>query len=248
MAGNGGSRRGGVPRGRAGRPARPAGGARRGASAKPAPRAAAVPPAQPSDDGAPRVFTLGAVPGATPGTWISRWRERMPHVELVLRSIPAARQREELVSAAVDAAIVRLPIDDADLHVIPLYDEVTGVVVPVDSHLTAADELDLADLAGEIVITPGDDVLALTIPETRAPAFDPPADTGDAVETVAAGVGVVVVPMSLARLHARKDVAFRPLRDAPRSRVALAWARERATADVDVFVGIVRGRTANSSR
>jgi DNA-binding transcriptional LysR family regulator len=199
-------------------------------------------------DETPREFRLGAVPGATPGTWIGRWRERMPFVELVLVSIPASRQRDELDAGVVDAALVRLPLDDDDLHVIALYEELTVAVVPVESHLTAADELELADLAGEIVIVPADDVLGTEVPGALAPAFDAPADTEEAIATVAAGVGVVLVPMSLARLHARKDVEHRIVRDAPTSRVGLAWPRERTTPDVETFVGIVRGRTANSSR
>ncbi len=65
---------------------------------------------------------------------------------------------------------------------------------------------------------------------------------------MAAGVGVVIVPMSLARAHQRRDVDYRVLADGPRSTVALAWLRENTTDDVETFVGIVRGRTARSSR
>lgn len=191
---------------------------------------------------------LGAIPGATPGKWIDTWRERMPHVELDLRPLAVADQRAELLSGEIDAAIVRLPLDAEGLHVIPLYDEQPVVVVSKESHLTAADELVLADLEGEVVITPADDVLGLVVPGAVPPAFDPPETTGDAIATVAAGVGAVVVPMSLARLHQRKDAAPVPLRDGPVSQVALAWPADRTTAHVEAFIGIVRGRTANSSR
>ena len=112
-----------------------------------------------------------------------------------------------------------------------------------DSHLMAADELDLADLAGEIVVVPRDDVLHLAVPGAIAPSFAPPEDTEMAIATVAAGIGVVIVPMSLARLHQRKDVDYRPLRDGPVSTVALAWPADRTTPAVQAFVGIVRGRT-----
>ena len=61
-------------------------------------------------------------------------------------------------------------------------------------------------------------------------------------------MGVVIVPMSLARLHRRKDASYRPLRDGPTSTVALAWPAERTTPAVEAFIGIVRGRTPNSSR
>jgi DNA-binding transcriptional LysR family regulator len=172
----------------------------------------------------------------------------MPHVDLVLLPLDAAEQRDALTAGTVDAALVRLPLDDESLHIVRLYDEVPVAVVSAESHLTAADELDLTDLAGEVVIVPADDVLAARVPGSVAPAFDAPASTEEAVETVAAGVGVVLVPMSLARLHARKDVTTRPVRGAPVSSVALAWSREATTPDIETFVGIVRGRTANSSR
>lgn len=172
----------------------------------------------------------------------------MPHVELDLRTIAASRQGEALEAGAVDAAIVRLPLDDDALHVIRLYEEVTVAVVPPESAMTTAEEIELADLAGEVVIVPGDDVLGAEVPKAAAAAFDAPAKTEEAIALVAAGVGVVLVPLSLSRLHARRDVEVRPVRDAPVSAVGLAWPKEATTADVETFVGIVRGRTANSSR
>lgn len=193
-------------------------------------------------------FRLGAVPGATPGRWIDTWNDRMPRTPLELVPVAFADQRRALADADVDAALVRLPIEKDGLHLIALYDEIPVVVCARDSHLTAADELDADDLAGEVLIVPQDDVLGVRIPGSVTPSFAPPADTEEAIATVAAGVGIVVVPMSLARLHHRKDADYRPLRGGPMSTVALAWAADRTTAEVEMFVGIVRGRTANSSR
>ncbi len=172
----------------------------------------------------------------------------MPHTALELIPLEVRDQGQVLVDGRVDAALVRLPIPREGLHVIPLYDEVPVVVCARDSHLTAADELDADDLTGEVLIVPDDDVLGIRIPGTLEPSFAPPSDTAEAIATVAAGVGIVIVPMSLARLHHRKDAVYRPLRDGPTSTVALAWVAERTTPAVDAFVGIVRGRTANSSR
>lgn len=191
---------------------------------------------------------LGAIPGATPGGWIDAWRERMPRTPLELEPISVAEQRTRLLGGELDAALVRLPIERDGLSVIPLYDELTVVICPADSHLTAADELTPEDLAGEVLIVPRDDALGIRVPRTLEPAFDAPDDTEQAVAVVATGVGIVIAPMSLARLHGRKDVASRPLRDAPTSTVALSWPTERTTAAVEAFIGIVRGRTANSSR
>lgn len=243
MANGSGSRGRGGASGGARRPARGSQPAKRLTKKAPpkARAAAALPPEE------PRTFVLGAVPGATPGKWIGLWRERHPHVTLELREIAVAGQRAALDD--VDAALIRLPLAGADdLHVIPLYEEQPVVVVSADSALTAADELDAADLAGEVVIVPADDVLQAQIPDATPPAFAPPVDTAEAIATVAAGVGVVIVPMSLARAHQRRDVEYRVLREGPTSTVALAWLRERTTPDVEAFVGIVRGRTARSSR
>lgn len=206
----------------------------------PEPPPPAVPPAE--------RFILGAIPGATPGKWIDAWKDRMPHTALELVPLAVSDQRRALLEGEIDAALVRLPIDRTDLHVIALYDEVPVVVTAADSHLTAADELTLADLAGEVVIVARDDTTPVVVPGAVAPSFPPPESTAEAIATVAAGVGVVIVPMSLARLHHRKDADYRPLRDAPSSTVALAWVADRTTPEVETFVGIVRGRTPNSSR
>lgn len=256
MAASGGSR-GGAPR-RPARVTRPTNGnAGRGGAPRKATAKKTTPPrgVTPVPAGAPMLppgpFRLGAVEGATPAGWIDTWKARHPGIPLDLTSLRLDDQREALIDHGVDAAIVRLPIERTGLHVIPLYDEVPVVVCAADSHLTTADELTLADLAGEVVIVPRQAPLHVEVPGSVPPRFAPPESVGEAVATVAAGVGVVIVPMSLARLHHRKDVAHRPLVDGPASPVALAWA---ADADgetptlVDAFIGIVRGRTANSSR
>lgn len=193
-------------------------------------------------------FRLGAVPGATPGKWIDTWKERMPRNPLELLPLDGRGQRDALVSGEVDAAIVRLPIERDGLSVIALYDETTVAVCSVESSLTVADELRLADLAGEVVIVPADDVVGVAVPDAVAPGFATLATTADAVATVATGVGVTLMPMSLARLHHRKDVEYRPVVDAPTSAVVLAWPTSATTPLVETFIGIVRGRTANSSR
>lgn len=200
----------------------------------------------------PRTFRLGAVAGATPGTWIDRWKQRMPQVPFELVRIEISDQRAAIDE--LDAVLVRLPLGiptgrpDDDLHIIALYDEVPMVVASVESHLLAADELTLADLTGEVVLALSDDPLAgFVVPDAVSPRFGA-LSVADAIATVATGTGALVVPMSLARLHHRKDVDWRPLVDGPTSTVALAWRREHTTPDVETFVGIVRGRTAHSSR
>jgi DNA-binding transcriptional LysR family regulator len=146
-----------------------------------------------------------------------------------------------------DAALLRLPIDRTGLHAIPLYTETTVVVVPKDHLLAAAEEVSTEDLADDVVLHPLDDTLDWEQPPGR-PAIERPATTADAIELVAAGVGLLVVPQSLARLHHRRDLTYRPVSDAPESRVALSWLEDGTTDLIEQFIGIVRGRTVNSTR
>ena len=155
---------------------------------------------------------------------------------------------DRIRDGAMDAGVVRLPIDRAGLHAIPLYTETTVAVVPKDHAFTVVDEAGLDDLADEIVLRPQDDTLPWPgdLPG-HAPAFEA-TTTAEAIELVAAGVGLLVLPQSLARLHHRRDLAHRPVTDAPRSSVVLTWPDAENTELMEEFIGIVRGRTAHSSR
>ncbi|MGH3324280.1 MAG: LysR substrate-binding domain-containing protein, partial [Streptomyces sp.] len=116
-----------------------------------------------------------------------------------------------------------------------------------DHVVTVADEVTVESLADDVVLHPLDDTLDWERLPGR-PAIERPATTADAVELVAAGVGLLVVPQSLARLYHRRDLTYRPVTDAPQSRVALSWPEEMTTDMVEDFIGIVRGRTINSTR
>ncbi|MFD7736125.1 LysR family substrate-binding domain-containing protein [Kitasatospora phosalacinea] len=195
----------------------------------------------------PAPFRLVYVPGVTPTKWLRVWEERLPDVRLELLQSAPADGHALLLSGGADAGLVRLPVDRTVLSAIPLYTETTVVVFPKDHWLAAAEEVTVADLAEEVVFHPQDDTLDW--PELPGrPAFERPATTGDAIELVAANVGVLAVPQSLARLHHRRDLTYRTLLDVPQSQVALAWPEEATTDMVEEFIGIVRGRTANSSR
>ncbi|WP_371497826.1 LysR substrate-binding domain-containing protein [Kitasatospora sp. NBC_00374] len=192
-------------------------------------------------------FRLAYVPGVTPTKWVRIWNERLPEIPLNLVAATAAEVYGALRGGDADAGFVRLPVDHADLSAIPLYTETTVVVVPKDHVVAAVDEVSTEDLADELVLHPLDDTLAWERLPGR-PANERPATTADAIELVAAGVGVLVVPQSLARLHHRRDLTYRPVSDAPESRIALSWPQDETTDLVEQFIGIVRGRTVNSSR
>jgi DNA-binding transcriptional LysR family regulator len=183
----------------------------------------------------------------TPTKWVRIWHERLPEVPLTLIRVPAAEAADLVRDRDADAVLLRLPIDRTGLHAIPLYTETTVVVVPKDHLVAAAEEVSAEDLADDVVLHPLDDTLDWQQPPGQ-PAIERPATTADAIALVAAGVGLLVVPQSLARLHHRRDLTYRPVSDAPESPVALSWLQDETTDLVEQFIGIVRGRTVNSTR
>jgi DNA-binding transcriptional LysR family regulator len=189
-------------------------------------------------------FRVGFVAGATPDKWARVWRERFPRQPLELVPLEQDVQEADLRAGELDMCLVRMPVDREGLHCIPLYDEVPVAVVGAEHVATVVDELSLADLADEQLVLPH--------PSGWTPAVEqldwPPMSVAEAVEVVAAGTGVAIVPMSLARLHQRKDTTYRPVRDLPPTTVALAWRVDNEDPRVQSFIGIVRGRTERSSR
>ncbi|WP_432839591.1 LysR substrate-binding domain-containing protein [Dactylosporangium sp. CA-092794] len=195
----------------------------------------------------PTSFRLVVVPGVVVDRWLRTWSQRVPATPLEV--VPAeAADAPGLMPGRADAGLVRLPVDREALHAIPMYTETTVVVIPRDHALAAADELTPAEVAefDEPLLYPLDDVLPRPAPPPAAGYR--PATTAEAVELVAAGAGLLVVPQSLARLYHRRDLTYRPLTGAPASSVALAWPRDGHTELVEEMIGIVRGRTANSTR
>ncbi len=170
---------------------------------------------------------IGVVAGVTPDRWVRAWRDRMQDVPLEV--VPVERPADALHDR-VRMVFARLPVDGIDaseVHVIPLWEETPVVVAAKDHPVKVFDAVTEADLADE-QLYPGWDEGVLDI--------------------VAAGHGIARMPQSVFRATGRRDVVARPVTDAPPSRVGLVWLRSEGGVLVDEFIGIVRGRTANSSR
>jgi DNA-binding transcriptional LysR family regulator len=187
---------------------------------------------------------VGFVTGVMPDRWARTWRERRPREPLDLVALDPDDAERAVRSGEVDMAFVRLPVDRTGLHCVPLYREVPVVVVARDHVASVYDEVSLRDLA--------DEQFVLGPPEGFEPAVEqrpfPPMSAKEAVEVAASGAGVVVLPMSVARLYHRKDVRHVRVTDLPETEVALTWLVDRDDAQTQEFVGVVRGRTSRSSR
>jgi DNA-binding transcriptional LysR family regulator len=172
------------------------------------------------------------VEGVTLDKWRRRWRERVPDTALDLTLVTDERQVDGVREGTAAMAFVRdLPEGErAGLHHIPLYRETPVVVVGHEHPVAAYDEIPLDDLRDELLLD------------------DPELTNRLKVETVAAGTGIVIVPLSVARANHRKDVVAVPVIGLPESQVGLVWRRDDEDPLVETFVGIVRGRTERSSR
>jgi len=174
-------------------------------------------------------LTIAFVPGVSPAKWARVWRDRFPSIELRLRPI-GADDVDDTLAGEADMVFARMPVSERH-NAIPLWTETAVVAMPKDSPLAELAEVDLADAEVHVI-----------------DAGPVPADIDGSLDLVEANVGVVVLPQSLFRAASRKDLVGRPLMDAEGTRIALVWRDEDATETTEEFIGVVRGRTANSSR
>lgn len=174
-------------------------------------------------------LAIGVVLGVTPDKWLRTWHERLPDVPLRVEAITDETAAEAL-QRGVDLVFARLPVEGVEpdeVHAIPLWEETPVVVAARDHPIKVFDAVTLADLADE-ELYPGWDEETLDI--------------------VAAGHGIARMPQAVLRATGRRDVVGRPISDAAPTRVGLVWLRASGGPLIDEFIGIVRGRTANSSR
>ena len=187
---------------------------------------------------------IAYVPGVTPGKWLDRWRERYQDAPLDAQRYDAGDPLPLLADGRADMVFVRFPEDGSPagptLHAIPLYTELPVVCAARDH------EIELYD--GEVPLAEVSDAAFLDLADYPEEA----GGTAMALEVVASGAALLVLPMSVARLHHRRDVVHRVLAGAPATRILLAWNRPQGDDPenplIEEFVGIVRGRGENSSR
>jgi len=172
---------------------------------------------------------IAFVPGVTITKWSRIWHDRRRDTDLEFVPTAVPDQASVLTNELADVSFVRLPVAAEGLSVIRLYEEEHVVVASVDDAIADLDEVTLAQLDGYTL-------------------HDPAGNVDDAIALIAAGVGAIVLPHAIARAHNRKDLVSRPVTDAPQTQIAVAWLAEGETPDIEEFVGIVRGRSANSSR
>src|SRR6476659_446219 len=141
-------------------------------------------------------FRVEFVPGVTPDKWLRVWAQRLPESPFEAVPVEDADALDHLREGTSSMVLLRLPVDREGLHVIPLYEEVPVVVVAKEHVVSAVEEVDVAELADEVLMQDPASVpewSAVATPDAleRSSAM-PPMTTKQAVSVVASGSGIVV--------------------------------------------------------
>ncbi len=183
---------------------------------------------------------------------IRAFREAYPLVALTLDESGTTELIEDLRTERVDAAFIRTPVaDPMGIVINPLLEEAMLVALPA-THALAADatELPLAALAAETFIVyrrpSGPGLYDAIFGACHAAGFSPIVGQEaprivSTLNLVAAGLGIAIVPASLARMQ-MDGVVYRPLRSGgqPRAPLLLATRRGDTGAVVRRFLDVVK--------
>ncbi|HEY9032536.1 MAG TPA: hydrogen peroxide-inducible genes activator [Pseudomonadales bacterium] len=162
-----------------------------------------------------------------------------PAMPLVLEENYTAVLRRKLVATELDAILIALPFNEADVVTRPLYEEPFVVLMPKDHPWAAREAIAPEELANESVLLLGEghcfrDQILAAIPALKArmqQADYPIAATANtSLDTlkhmVSSGLGITVLPLSAAGLdaHSHHRLCTRPFTgNGPKRTVALAW-------------------------
>ncbi len=177
------------------------------------------------------------------------FRNRFPHVELMLLELTTYEQLNALHQKAVDAAFVRLPIKDDALFIETLFKEPFIVALPSHHPLVSHTSIPLQMLAPEGFVmfsrqqgtTFHDQVVSLChqagfSPNVVQEAVQIPTVLG----LVSAGMGVTLVPASVQKLRLA-GVVYRNLTQIDRTtELAMAWRRDDESPVLSAFLNVTR--------
>ncbi|MBO0739214.1 MAG: LysR family transcriptional regulator [Alphaproteobacteria bacterium] len=185
---------------------------------------------------------------------IQDYRTRFPGIAVTLVENPSSHLVDAVREGRVDAAFVRSPdAETTDLVAYPMLEEEMLIALPSGHVLAAENAPVLESLAREPFIlfprasSPG--LYDAIVSACQRAGFTPnivqlAPEVSSAVNLIAAGHGVSIVPASMQQMHP-PGVAYRPIRgDAPRAPLSLAHRSNESSAAVRNLVGLARRAAA----
>lgn len=182
-------------------------------------------------------------------TLLRRFRERYPDAAVVPAELSTTEQIAALENGAIDAGLVRLPVEPADIATLRLVEETLVIALPDFHPMSGRRRLPLSALADEPFVLWGRRLNPLfhdeVISACRAAGFTPnivqeAGEMPTIVSMVAAGLGVSLVPESMERVRTDGISYLQVQGGAVRIALALAWRRDEPAPLVRNFVAVAR--------
>ncbi|GAA3634620.1 LysR substrate-binding domain-containing protein [Kineosporia mesophila] len=170
-------------------------------------------------------LTVGFMPGLILTPLVRHLEERFVGLRVHALRTSWADQLTGLRDGRFDACLAHRPFDDEGLTVVDLFEEPRLVALPLDHPCSGRPEITLADLADDELLQPARAVPGW--PGAYATACEAPPSVEEKFEQVAAGRGIVIVPLSASRYYHRPDLAFSRVNDLDPVRVCLVIETRR---------------------
>ena len=180
---------------------------------------------------------LGIIPTLAPYVlprMLPRLQARYPRLHLDVRETQTKVLIEELARGALDAVMLALPVEGADIEILPLFDDAFLLAVPNGDARPARSVVAAADVDQSrlILLEEGHCLRDQALAFCAAPRRDQPAGLGatslaTVMQMVANGYGVTLLPEVAVEVEAR-DRRVKLLRFAeprPGRRIGLVWRR-----------------------
>jgi DNA-binding transcriptional LysR family regulator len=173
-------------------------------------------------------FTIGFMPGLIVTDAVCALAGRHPQLTVNVLRTSWHDQTAVLHDGRADVSYIRLPVDQSGLQIQPLLTEPRVAALPAAHRLAGKDTITITDLADEHLLQDPD-----AVPEWRDTATEMRArhrpstpvfrTVEEKLEHVAAGHGIVLLPLSTAAFYTRPGIAYTHVSDIAPNRVCLAW-------------------------
>lgn len=180
-------------------------------------------------------------------------REQMPLVRLQISGEMLTPQMEQaLLDNRLDAAVLRPPVQSAELNLDEFEQSPLVAVLPLNHRLADSTEpISIAELAHDDVVSypRGSSVSSVVAELSRQAGFrlrivQEATETSTLIALVSAGLGVAFVPGS-ASLPLHSSIALRPLSEEVTLGLGTAWKRGAATPLLHSFLRLARTASEN---
>jgi DNA-binding transcriptional LysR family regulator len=191
----------------------------------------------------PGSFTIGFMPGLIVTQAVCALAACHPQLTVDVMRTSWDDQTEVIRDGRADVSYIRLPVDQSGLAVRALLAEPRVAVLPAGHRLAGKDTITIADLAGDHLLQDPDAVpewrdIAAEMRTRRRGSVPVFRTVEEKLEHVAAGHGIVVLPLSTAVFYTRPGIAYSHVSDISPNQVCLAWDATRRSPLIQDFAGI----------